>query len=138
MPVLSSCLSFNDICCEAFTFYAALPGGTIERMVSYGESPLAAGTPLSMHNAVLHVALTIGTTRLPGGDVTQGQYTPPQGFSVTLNTDTPGEAERIFAGLADNGKICMPLAPTFRVERFGIMNVRFGISWMVNCDRREE
>ena len=30
----------------------------------------------------------------------------------------------------------MPLAPTFWAERFGMLTDRFGIPWMINCEKK--
>ena len=46
------------------------------------------------------------------------------------------EAERLFAGISEGGKVTMPLEKTFWAERFGMCTDRFGVSWMVNCEMR--
>lgn len=61
------------------------------------------------------------------------QGTPSfRGFSLSLNVRTKAEAERCFAALSDGGKVEVPLAKTFLAPRFGVVNDRFGISWMVH------
>jgi PhnB protein len=54
---------------------------------------------------------------------------------VSIQADDPKEAERIFAALADNGTVRMPIQETFWATRFGMLTDKFGIPWMVNCDR---
>jgi PhnB protein len=44
------------------------------------------------------------------------------------------EAERVFAELAEGGRIEMPVGPAFVAARFGMLTDRCGIAWMVNCD----
>jgi PhnB protein len=56
------------------------------------------------------------------------------GFSVSLQVDTPAEAERYFSALSDGGNITMPIGQTFWALRFGMLVDRFGVSWMVNCE----
>ena len=58
-----------------------------------------------------------------------------QGFSVTLGTDEPAEAERVFAALAAGGTVTMPIAETFWARRFGMLTDRFGTPWMINCEK---
>jgi PhnB protein len=54
---------------------------------------------------------------------------------VLLTVAEPAEAERVFAALATLGSTTMPLAPTFWAQRFGMCTDRFGIPWMVNCEK---
>jgi PhnB protein len=43
--------------------------------------------------------------------------------------DSDTEAERIFSALSDGGK--MPMEETFFASRFGQVQDRFGINWMI-------
>ena len=72
---------------------------------------------------------------LMGGDELPEDYEAPRGFNVTLGIDDPAQAERVFAALAENGTMRMPLQPTFRALRFGMVTDRFGIPWMINCEK---
>ncbi|MGH7837817.1 MAG: VOC family protein, partial [Candidatus Binataceae bacterium] len=63
------------------------------------------------------------------------RYQEPKGLWVSLGVDTPTDAERIFRALAEKGAVQMPLEKTFFAERFGMVTDRFGIAWMVNCER---
>ena len=56
-------------------------------------------------------------------------------ISLSLNfTDTEKQTE-VFNKLADGGTVTMPLQDTFWGARFGMLNDRFGIRWMFNCDK---
>lgn len=57
------------------------------------------------------------------------------GCSISLNVDSIAEAERVFKALADGGKVDMPLDATFWAARFGMLVDKFGVSWMVNCEK---
>jgi PhnB protein len=54
---------------------------------------------------------------------------------VALQTKDPSEAERIFHDLAEDGKVRMPMQETFWATRFGMLVDRFGIPWMINCEK---
>jgi len=58
---------------------------------------------------------------------------PPafRGFSLSLSLTDPAQAERLFAALAEGGRIQMPLAKTFWSPLFGMVADRFGVSWMI-------
>ena len=49
--------------------------------------------------------------------------------------DSPEEAERVYAALAEGGQIGMPLQETFFATRFGQLRDRFGINWMIIHER---
>jgi PhnB protein len=45
------------------------------------------------------------------------------------------EADRVFAALAEGGTVEIPIAETFWARRFGMVVDRFGIPWLVNCEK---
>ena len=130
-------LSYNGQCGEAFRFYERSLGGKIVLMMTYGDSPLASQTPPAWHDRVIHATLSLGDDVLTGADAFPDRYRKPRGFSVLLNIGAPAEAERIFATLAENGAVQMPLQETFWAQRFGMLTDRFGIPWMINCGKSE-
>ncbi|WP_332877575.1 VOC family protein [Massilia sp. S19_KUP03_FR1] len=80
----------------------------------------------------MHVAMAIGDSVLMGSDGMPGQpLTGMQACSLALSVDSNAQAERIFAALAQDGTVEMPLAPSFFAERFGMVVDQFGASWMV-------
>jgi PhnB protein len=54
---------------------------------------------------------------------------------LTLSVESDSEAERIFSALSDGGKVSMPIQETFFASRFGQLQDRFGINWMIICER---
>ncbi len=125
-------LSFDGRCREAFEFYARTFGGSIDMIMTQGESPIADQLPPESRNAVMHAQMHVGDQVLMGGDAPPGS-TKPSGFCVTLNVDDVVEAERLYAALADGGTAVMPIAETFWAQRFGIAHDRYGTPWMINC-----
>jgi PhnB protein len=55
-----------------------------------------------------------------------------KGFTLALNVATEAEADRYFNALTDGGKINMPLSKTFWSPRFGMVEDKFGMRWMVS------
>ena len=41
----------------------------------------------------------------------------------------------MFLDLSEGGRIQMPIAETFWARRFGMLIDKFGIPWMVNCEK---
>jgi PhnB protein len=55
--------------------------------------------------------------------------------TLSLASDKAAEADRIFAALAKDGTVRMPIQETFWATRFGMLVDRFGTPWMINCDK---
>lgn len=132
---LNPYLSFKGQCEAAFKFYAQCLGGRIDVMMTYGETPMAEKMPSDQRKNIVHARLSVGSQVLMGGDAPPNYYSEPQGFSVSIGIEDPAEAERIFAALAENGKVQMPIAETFWALRFGMVIDQFGIPWMINCEK---
>ncbi|MGW8465972.1 VOC family protein [Pseudomonas sp. GL-B-19] len=129
-------LIFNGDCKAAFTFYAQSLPGKIEAMMTFGETPAGEHVPTDLHNLIIHTRLVVGDQAIMGSDTTPDRPVDDMaGFSVSLNVDSIAEAERVFAALSKDGTVQMPLEQTFWAARFGMLVDRFGVSWMVNCEK---
>ena len=53
------------------------------------------------------------------------------GFCLAITVANEAEADRVFAALADGGKVQMPLGKTFFSLRFCIVADRLGVAWTV-------
>jgi PhnB protein len=135
---LNPILNFNGQCEEAFKFYQECLGGTIQTMMTWGESPMADHVPAEWRDKIIHTTLVVGDTVLMGGDSPSDRYEKPAGFTVAINLDDTAQAERIFNQLAENGSVTMPLQKTFWAKLVGMAVDRFGIPWMVNCGVAEQ
>lgn len=129
-------LTFNGDCEAAFKFYEQCFRGKIEALLPHAGTPAEGHVPAEWRDKIMHARLVVGDTVLMGSDappVPMGGYEQPKGFSVALQIKDPAEADRIFAALAENGTVRMPIQETFWAVRFGMLVDRFGIPWMVNC-----
>ncbi len=128
-------LAFDGRCREAFEFYQASLGGEIVMMRTFADTPMAGEAPPGMGERIVHARLMIGDKVLMGSDRIHGTHEKPTGMTVSLVVDAPAEADRIFAALSEGGSVDMPIAETFWALRFGMLTDKFGIPWMVNCER---
>ena len=134
MPIRPSIsLTFNGECDAAFALYQQCLGGTVTFRLTWRDSPMASGAPPDWQDKVLHATLNVGDVALSGGDVLPGSYERPQGFQVQLDLDDVAAADRIFATLAEGGRVIVPLQQTFWAQRFGAVVDRFGVPWGINC-----
>jgi PhnB protein len=128
-------LLFNGECEAAFKFYEKCLGGKIETAMTHGDSPMSEKVPPEWRKKIMHARMTVGNTVLMGSDAPPDRYEEPKGFSLSVGTKDPAEAERMFNELAAGGKVQMPLQQTFWAAKFGMLVDRFGIPWMINCEQ---
>lgn len=131
---LTPYLIFDGDCRQAFDFYQKAIGGEIVMMIDHRIPEMAGHVPPGWDDKIMHARLVAGNATLMGSDNMPGATGTKYGFSVSLQVDTPAEAERYFSALSDGGNITMPIGQTFWALRFGMLVDRFGVSWMVNCE----
>ncbi len=131
---LNAYLHFDGQCREAFDFYAKTLGGKIVATMSYGEMPGQKPDP-QMKDKILYTRLDADGNVLMGSDAPPQYKAKPQGFSLSLGVDTPEKAERLFRDLSTGGSVNQPMMETFFAHRFGMAVDKFGIPWMVICEK---
>ncbi len=134
-------LTFNGDCKEAFDFYKSVFGGDYASISTFGEMPPQEGMPPVSEDEkdrIMHVALPISNeTMLMGSDTGgewAGNFQKGNNFSISANTASKQEADRIFNALSDGGKIMMPMDNTFWGSYFGMFSDKYGINWMVSFE----
>ena len=132
---INTYLGFDGNCAEAFRFYERVLGGSIDMMMTYGESPEADRVGPDQRDRIMHAHMSVNGQSLMGGDAPAGMHSKPAGFCVSINVDAETEAERVFADLSQGGQVQMPIGETFWAKRFGMCIDRFGTPWMVNCPK---
>jgi PhnB protein len=132
---LNPYLYFDGQCEEAFTFYAKCLGGKITFMMRWEDAPMGGQAPPGWARKILHAGLASGDGLLEGCDAGPGQYKKPQSFCVMHRPTDAAEAERIFKALAEGGTVQIPFGETFWALRFGMVVDRFGVPWLVNCEK---
>ena len=128
-------LFFNGRCEEAVEFYRKALGAEVEMMMRFKDSPdpmppgmLAPG----FENKVMHAALRIGGAVLMVSDGMAAGEPDFKGFSLSIDAPDAAGADRLFAALAEGGRVQMPLGKTFWSPHFGMVTDRFGVGWMVS------
>jgi PhnB protein len=143
MASVNPYLTFAGNCEEAFNFYKSVFGGEFPYFGRFKDMPPMEGegcAPMSEEDGekVMHVSLPISNeTILMGSDSSEawGQSTVQgNNFSISINTESKEEADKLFDGLSAGGKITMPMDTTFWGAYFGMFTDKFGIQWMVNHD----
>ena len=143
MATINPYLNFKGNTEEAFNFYKSVFGGEFATVMRFGDVSQTEGceemkVAESDLNKIMHIALPIGK-----GDVlmatdaleSMGQkLIEGNNFSISIGADSKEEAEKLFNGLAEGGKVEMPLGDTFWGAYFGMLQDKFGVRWMINYD----
>lgn len=140
MATVNVYLTFNGNCKEAFDFYKSVFGGDYPYVGTFGEMPPTEGKtmPEADKDKIMHISLPISKETILMGSDTGGEwaahFNQGNNVSLSINTESRAEAEKMFNGLSAGGQVTMPLADTFWGAYFGMWTDKFGINWMVNYD----
>ena len=136
-------LNFNGNFKEAMQFYQSILGGELE-MQTFGEAPVESSEKLRdriMHATLKNDAITFMASDNP----TEHRATINNSkvhLDVSVHLSITGSDENLltkyFNGLAEGGKVDMPLAKQFWGDTFGILTDKFGVHWMVNISSEEQ
>jgi PhnB protein len=129
-------LTFNGNAAEALAFYAKALGGKVIFSMTFGESPMGAETPDAYKGKIMHATLEARGHQLMASDMPPGMpFEGHKGFSLSVQGNTVDEGKKLFDALAEGGKVTMPYGPQFWAVGFGMLTDKFGVSWMVNCEK---
>ena len=127
-------LNFQGRCQEALEFYRASVGAEVTMLMHFKdapEQPPPGALPPGYGEKVMHSNVVIGNTRFMATDGGCSTAEGFRGFSMALSVRDDAEAKRCFDALGQGGKVQMPLAKTFFSSSFGLLEDKFGVSWMV-------
>lgn len=133
--VIQAYLFFNGNCEQAVEFYRNTLGAEVEMMLRFKEGPEPPPpgmVPPNWGDKIMHTSFKVGQTTVMASDGCGPEAKPFHGFSLSLSVATEAEADRYFNALAQGGKVNMPLTKTFWSPRFGMLEDKFGIGWMVS------
>jgi len=124
-------LSFEGRCEEAINFYKKAMNAEVVHKHYFKEAPDQSMVTPENSGKIMHSMLRVGQTTFMASDGRCGGKSTFEGITMNVMTDTEAEAEKIFAALGDGGQITMPMTPTFFAARFGMVQDRFGVHWMI-------
>ncbi|KIG08664.1 MULTISPECIES: VOC family protein [Caballeronia] len=135
-------LFFEGRCEEAVTFYREHLGAQVLMMMRFRDNPDASkegaseaasgcSMPAGSEDKVMHTAFTIGDSMLMASDGMCSGKPNFAGVSLSLTANDEQQAEKYFNALGNGGQVQMPMTQTFFAKRFGMVQDRFGVSWMV-------
>jgi PhnB protein len=125
-------ITFKGNCRQAIEFYRNALGAEVLFTQTVGESPMGEMGP---SENIMHCSIKVGDSTIMMSD----DPTPDGGggggnISLAIGLDDRARASTLFANLAENGSVIMPLQKTYWAEAFGMVTDPFGVKWMINCD----
>ena len=125
-------IAFKGNCRGAIEFYKSALDAEVLFTQTVGESPMSDMGPAEN---IMHCTIKVGGSTIMMCDDPRPDAAVGGGnISLAIGLDDPERAKQIFANLAKDGTVIMPLEKTFWAEAFGMVTDRFGVKWMVNCD----
>jgi PhnB protein len=139
-PVIQPYLFFDGRCEEALEFYKKALDAKVLMLARYKESPVPMeappGQPPPDGEKVMHARFSVGGSVVMLSDGPCKGKTSFEGFSLSIAVQSEADADRYFNPLAEGGRVVMPLAKTFFSPRFGMVEDRFGVTWMIIVERQ--
>lgn len=134
-------LNFDGQTEAAFKFYQSVFGGEFLTKMKMKEGSGGGKLQPGEEDRIMHISLPIGgDVILMGSDILPSAGHKLQmgnNLYISLHPDSKEEADSLFNGLSEGGKIEMPMEDQFWGDYFGSFVDKFGVHWMVNYDKRE-
>ena len=108
-------------------YVATFPGSRIVRAERYAEGEHGPAGTIKVATFSL-----CGREFMCSDSPVQHHFTFTPSSSTFVECDSEEELERVFAVLADGGKVHMPLDDYGFSRRFGWVDDKFGVSWQLN------
>jgi len=117
---------------EALNFYKNALGGEIIMINRYGDSPMPADE--DWKNKIMHGRFEFDGNLIMISDVFKEQTVSATGGNIQLSIEVESEEKLndVFNKMSEGGKITLPVAKQFWGAYFGMLEDKFGISWMFN------
>lgn len=144
MVTVNTSIIYNGNCEEAFLFYKSVFGGEFSYFGRFKEMPMTDGKtcPPGESEKIMHVSLPISDeTAIMGSDSFESFGATTiygNNFSLSINTESKEEADKMYKALSAGGKVIMPMEDAFWGGYFGTFIDKFGVNWMVNFEQNHE
>ncbi len=139
MTAMNPYLNFDGNTEEAFNFYKSIFGGEFSSVMRFRDMPGCDGPDAQLKeedkDKIMHIALPMGNGNMLmatdslesfGQKLSQGNN-----FYIALSPESRDEADRLFNGLSEGGRVEMPMADAFWGDYFGCCADKFGVQWMI-------
>ena len=121
---------------EVLNFYKDALGGEIVSLNRYGQSPMPCDEDYK--DKIIHSRLQFDDNLIMISDTFKGNTVSTKGniqLSIEMNNEESTQA--VFAKMSEGGRVVMPLQKQFWGATFGMLEDKFGVGWMFNCEEKK-
>lgn len=126
---------------EAVKFYEDALEAKVLSLQTFGDMPANPEypTPPEAKDRVLNAHLKIGNSDLMLSDTFPGMsYAIGDQVTIAVMINNIDKTKEVFEKLQDGGKVTMPLQETFWSPSYGQVTDKFGISWQVSTEVKND
>lgn len=126
---------------EAIHFYEQALDAKILFYQTFGEMPENPEFPLpeEAKDRVSHAMIRVGESDLMFSDTSPGQpHQSGSQITICISTDDKEKATRIYEALKQDGQVNMPLQETFFSPAYGIVTDKFGVTFQINTEGKQQ
>ncbi len=122
---------------EVVNFYKNAFDGEVTALNRYGDSPMPSDD--DWKQKIMHARVLFGGDNIIMiSDTRKGELISVHGnIQLSIGLEDEAKTHDIFNKLAEGGKVTMPLAKQFWGDMFGMLQDKFGVSWMLNCTEKK-
>ncbi len=137
---LNPYIFFGGNCREAMEFYKSIFGGKLD-FAPYSDDdfqnmPGTDAEKAAMKGKIMH-ALLEGDVRIMASDSIKASEKAAK-IELSLSGEDEATLRKYWDGLADGGKVNMPLEKAPWGDTFGMLTDKYSIDWMVNITTPKE
>ena len=147
MNIVNPYLNFAGKTEEAFNFYKSVFGGEFSRVSRFSDIPEQNGPddvkdqithkiPEDVKNQIMHIALPLGKNNfLMGSDAPESmgfKVSVGNNIHISIHAESREEADKLFNGLSEGGKVEMAMQDMFWGDYFGNFSDKYGVNWMIS------
>lgn len=129
--ILEPYLNFSGFAREAALFYAEVFETEQPEIMMFDDLPEKERQGMEGAKGVMHTALNFGNAHLM---ISDSPFEPVQfgnAYSLSWASESEEEVDKVWRKLTEDGKVIMPLEPTFWSKKYGIVKDKFGVDWMI-------
>lgn len=129
--MLEPYVNFDGNALDALTFYGEIFGVEPEVML-FSDLPLEEQEAMGFAEGVMHGQIDLGNAHLMGSDTMGNIINEGNRYYLSWASENVDDVVEVWEKFVEHGaKIIMPLEQTFWAEKYGILEDRFGIQWMI-------
>ncbi len=142
MKSINPYLNFPGNTEEAFNFYKKNFGGDfLGGIFRFRDTPDAEKMNDADKEKIMHIALKMGESNtIMATDALESmgfKVTFGNNFYISIDAESKEEADKLFNGLSDSGKIEMKMGDQFWGDYFGSLVDKFGVRWMISFSKAQ-